>query len=61
VGSDDRLVKILRRLAAALRSSRNPRAELAAARKAFADTAMVTPAAGGGPETRRTWWRKPGG
>jgi hypothetical protein len=60
VGSADRLVTALRRLAAALRSSRNPRAELAAARKVFADTAMVPPPAGGRPETRRDWWHMPG-
>jgi hypothetical protein len=60
VGSDDRLVRVLRRLAAALRSSRNPRTELAAARKVFADTAKIPPAAAGGQEARRDWWRKPG-
>lgn len=57
VGLDDRLVRVLRRLATALRSFRNVRAELAAARKAFAATATVAPSADGGREARRNWWR----
>jgi hypothetical protein len=59
VMSDDRLVRALRRLAAALRSSRDLRVELAAARKVFADSAMIRPPAGG-REARRNWWRNPG-
>jgi Ca-activated chloride channel homolog len=58
VGSDDRLVTALRRLAAALRSSRNLRSELAAARKEFAGTAPL--AADGRREARGNWWRRPG-
>lgn len=53
---DDRLVKVLQRLVAALRSSGNPRAELAAARKSFAETDMAAPGFDGG---RRNWWRRP--
>jgi Ca-activated chloride channel family protein len=57
VGSRDPLVKALRELAEALRHSANPRSELAAARKAFADAA-VPPSAG--PARRHAWWRATG-
>jgi hypothetical protein len=58
VGSHKPLVKALRELAGALRSSLNPRPELAAARKAFADAVLPpTP----GRAQRHEWWRAPGG
>jgi Ca-activated chloride channel family protein len=60
VGADVRVVRVLRRLAAALRASRSLEAELAAARKVFADTAMVPPPVGSEREARRNWWRNPG-
>jgi Ca-activated chloride channel family protein len=59
VGADVRVVRVLRRLAAALRASRSLEAELAAARKVFADTPMVPPV-GSEREARRNWWRNPG-
>jgi len=55
--SPEPLIKALRELAEALRRSRDPRPELAAARKAFAG-AVVPPAPG--RVRRRDWWRTPG-
>jgi hypothetical protein len=57
VGSDEPLVKALRKLAEAVRNSPNPRAELAAARKAFADALVPSPS---GQPPRDEWWRAPG-
>jgi Ca-activated chloride channel family protein len=57
VGSHESLVKALRELARALRDSRNPRPELAAARKAFAEAPVPPPQA---RARRREWWRAPG-
>ena len=55
--SHEPLIKALRELAEALRRSRDPRPELAAARKALAG-AVVPPAPG--RVRRREWWRTPG-
>jgi hypothetical protein len=57
VGSHKSLVKALRELAGALRRSPNPRPELAAARKAFADAMVPSPP---GRAKRHEWWRAPG-
>lgn len=57
VGSHKLLVKALRELAEALRHSPNPRPELAAARKAFADAVVPPPP---GRARRHEWWRTPG-
>jgi Ca-activated chloride channel homolog len=57
VGSHKPLIKALRELAEVLRDSSNPRAKLAAARKAFAD-ALVLPTPG--RARRDEWWRAPG-
>ena len=57
VGSHKPLVKALRELAGALRYSPNPRPELAAARKAFADAVVPPPP---GRARRHEWWRAPG-
>jgi len=56
VGSPKPLVKALRELAGALRYSPNPRPELAAARKAFADAVVPPP----GQARPHEWWRAPG-
>ena len=58
VGSHKPLVKALRELAGALRHSPNPRSELAAARKAFADAVVSPPPPG--KAGRGKWWRAPG-
>lgn len=55
VGSPEPLVKALRELARALHYSPDPRPELAAARKAFADAVVPPPG-----QARRQWWRTPG-
>jgi Ca-activated chloride channel family protein len=55
--SREPLIKALRELAEALRCSRDPRPELAAAREAFAG-AVVPPAPG--RVRRREWWRTAG-
>jgi Ca-activated chloride channel homolog len=56
VGSPGELVEALRRLAAALRGSGDPRAALTAARRAFAGKERPTaPAPGRAP--RHAWWR----
>ena len=57
VGSPESLVKALRELAGALRYSPDPRPELAAARKAFADAVVPPPP---GQARRDEWWRAPG-
>jgi hypothetical protein len=57
VGSHKPLVKALRELAEALRSSPDPRPELATARKAFADAAVPPPP---GQARHHEWWRAPG-
>ena len=57
VGSHKPLVKALRELAEALRYSPDPRPELAAARKAFADAVVPPPP---GRARRHEWWRAPG-
>jgi Ca-activated chloride channel family protein len=57
VGWHQPLVKALRELATALRCSPNPRPELAAARKAFADAMVPSPP---GRAKRHEWWRAPG-
>jgi Ca-activated chloride channel family protein len=57
VESHKPLIKALRELAGALRDSSNPRAELAAARQAFA-AALVPPRPG--RVRRDEWWRAPG-
>jgi hypothetical protein len=57
VGSHKPLVKAMRELAEALRDSLNPRPELAAARKAFADALVPPPP---GRARRHEWWRAPG-
>ncbi len=56
VGSHESLVKALRELAGALRYSPNPRPELAAARRAFADAVVPPPP---GLARRDEWWRAP--
>jgi Ca-activated chloride channel family protein len=56
VGSHKPLVKALRELAGALRYSPDPRPQLAAARKAFADAAVPPPP---GRVRRHEWWRAP--
>jgi Ca-activated chloride channel homolog len=56
VGSPGELVEALWRLAAALRGSGDPRAALAAARRAFAGEERPT-ARAPGPASRRAWWR----
>ena len=58
VGLHKPLVKALKELARALRDSPDPRPELAAARKAFAD-AVAPPHPG--RARRDGWWRAPGG
>jgi len=57
VSSHTPLVKALRELAGALRYSPNPRPELAAARKAFADAVVPSPPV---RARRHEWWRTPG-
>lgn len=57
VGSHGPLVEALRELARSLRYSPDPRPELAAARKAFAD-AVIPPSPA--KARRREWWRAPG-
>jgi hypothetical protein len=52
VGSPGELIEALRRLAAALRGSGDPRAALEAARRAFTGDAQAP-----GRAPRRTWWR----
>jgi Ca-activated chloride channel homolog len=56
VGSPGELIEALRRLAAALRGSGDPRAALAAARRAFTGEERTT-AADPGRAPRRAWWR----
>jgi Ca-activated chloride channel family protein len=55
--SHEPLIKALRELAEALRCSRDPRQELAAARKAFAGAVAPPPP---GPPRRQVWWRTAG-
>jgi Ca-activated chloride channel homolog len=56
VGSPEPLTTALRRLAEALRRPGDPQAELAAARRAFADVTAPS-ALGAEPPARRNWWR----
>jgi Ca-activated chloride channel homolog len=60
VDSVESLPDALRRLAEALRGRGDPRAALAEAREAFAETAaqpLPRPAPAAEPESRRRWWR----